>query len=104
MENLTLKDLKLILTNYKKDNTPSSTTGLNKDDLIKLINKHNMLNTLNINDENDLVKLQKPKKEKKPRKEKPQLTKEEQDALEAEREEFRKYILRTQEERKKNKN
>lgn len=76
MENLTLKDLKIILTNYKKDNTPSSTTGLKKDDLIKLINKHNMLNTLNINDENDLVKLQKPKKERKPRK--PKLTKEEE--------------------------
>lgn len=76
MENLTLKDLKIILTNYKKDNTPSSTTGLKKDDLIKLINKHDMLNTLNINDENDLVKLQKPKKERKPRK--PKLTKEEE--------------------------
>lgn len=100
MDNLTLKDLKLILTNYKKEHTPSSTTGLKKDDLIKLINKHNMLNTLNINDENDLVKLQKPK-EKKPKKEKPKLTKEEQDALEAEREEFRKFILRSQEERKK---
>jgi hypothetical protein len=68
MENLTLKDLKLILTNYKKDNTPPSITGLKKNDLIKLINKHDMLNTLNINDVNDLVKLYKPKKERKPRK------------------------------------
>ena len=81
MDNLTLKDLKIILTNYKKDNTPPSTSGLKKDDLIKLINKHNMLNTLNINDENDLVKLQKPKKERKPRKPKP--TKEEQSILDA---------------------
>ena len=103
MDNLTLKDLKLILTNYKKEHTVSI-TGLSKDDLIKLINKHDMLNTLNINDENDLVKLQKPKKEKKPRKVKPKLTKEEQDALDAEREAFRQHIIRTQEERRKNKN
>jgi hypothetical protein len=80
MDNLTLKDLKLILTNYKKEHTVSI-TGLSKDDLIKLINKHDMLNTLNINDENDLVKLQKPKKERKPRKPKP--TKEEQAILDA---------------------
>ena len=37
MDNLTLKDLKIILTNYKKNNTPSSITGLKKDDLIKYI-------------------------------------------------------------------
>jgi hypothetical protein len=76
MENLTLKDLKLILTNYKKDNIPPSITNLKKDDLIKLINKHDMLNTLNINDVNDLIKLYKPKKERKPRK--PKLTPEQE--------------------------
>jgi len=76
MENLTLKDLKLILTNYKKDNIPPSITGLKKDDLIKLINKYNMVETLNINDVNDLIKLYKPKKERKPRK--PKLTPEEE--------------------------
>jgi hypothetical protein len=76
METLTLKDLKDILTNYKKDNTPSSTTGLKKDDLINIINKYDILNKLNINTESDLVKLYKPKKERKPRK--PRLTPEQE--------------------------
>lgn len=81
MENLKIKDLKLILTNFKKTNTPPPINGLKKEELVKIINKHNMLNILNINDVNDLVKLQKPKKERKPRKPKP--TKEEQAILDA---------------------
>jgi hypothetical protein len=76
MENLKIKDLKLILTNFKKTNTPPPINGLKKEELVKIINKHNMLKILNINDESDLVKLQKPKKERKPRK--PKLTKEEE--------------------------
>jgi hypothetical protein len=76
MENLKIKDLKLILTNFKKTNTPPPINGLKKEELVKIINKHNMLNILNINDVNDLVKLQKPKKERKPRK--PKLTPEQE--------------------------
>jgi CCR4-NOT transcriptional regulation complex NOT5 subunit len=83
MENLNLKDLKMILTNYKKDKIPPSITGLKKDDLIKLINKYNMIEILNINDVNDISKLYKPKKERKPRKPKP--TPEEEAQKQAER-------------------
>ena len=64
MNNLNLKELKTILSNYKKEHT-INITGLKKDDLIKLINNFNMLETLNINDLSNYT--EKPMKESKPK-------------------------------------
>lgn len=98
METLTLKDLKDILTNYKKENSPDSITKLNKDELINIINKYDILNKLNINTESDLTKLYKPKKEKKPRK--PRLSKEEKQKQEEEKQKIiRENMLKLKESR-----
>ena len=64
MNNLNLKELKTILSNYKKEHT-IKITGLKKDDLIKLINNFNMLEKLNINNLSNYT--EKPMKESKPK-------------------------------------